>query len=122
MFSFTIFRSLRSSAIWSSTGAIAWHGPHHSAQKSTSTGCSLSSTCLSKLSSVIASICFRFLSISGLGWSNAGREAIGPTRYDRAMEPVFAPLPNVPDHPGLERELLERWDEEETFRRLREQN
>src|SRR5437762_3034648 len=38
------------------------------------------------------------------------------------MEQVFAPLPNVPDHPALERELLERWDEEETFRRLREQN
>src|SRR5256885_3293931 len=36
MFSFTIFRSSRSSAIWSSTGAIAWHGPHHSAQKSRS--------------------------------------------------------------------------------------
>ena len=38
------------------------------------------------------------------------------------MEQVFAPLPNVPDHPGLERELLERWDEEQIFQRLREQN
>src|SRR5207302_896381 len=38
------------------------------------------------------------------------------------MEQVFAALPNVPDHPALERELLERWDEEGTFQRLREQN
>jgi isoleucyl-tRNA synthetase len=38
------------------------------------------------------------------------------------MEQVFAPLPNVPDHPGLERDLLARWEEERTFQRLREQN
>ncbi len=38
------------------------------------------------------------------------------------MEQVFTPLPSVPDHPALERELLERWDEEQTFQRLREQN
>src|SRR6266550_6220104 len=123
MFSLTTLRSLRSSAIWSSTGAIAWHGPHHSAQKSTSTGLSLSSTCASKSVSVTASaIKVRFLSISGSGWSNAPREAIVPTRYDRSMEQVFALLPNVPDHPGLERELLARWEEERTFQRLREQN
>jgi isoleucyl-tRNA synthetase len=35
---------------------------------------------------------------------------------------VFKPLPSVPDHPALEREILERWDDEGTFRRLREQN
>jgi isoleucyl-tRNA synthetase len=35
---------------------------------------------------------------------------------------VFAPLPNVPDHPALELELLERWERERTFERLREQN
>jgi len=35
---------------------------------------------------------------------------------------VFKPLPSVPDHPALEREVLERWDEERTFERLREQN
>ena len=34
----------------------------------------------------------------------------------------FAPLPAVPDHPALERELLERWERERTFERLREQN
>jgi isoleucyl-tRNA synthetase len=38
------------------------------------------------------------------------------------MEQVFAPLPNVPDHPAVEREVLERWERERTFERLREQN
>src|SRR5437870_5741157 len=38
------------------------------------------------------------------------------------MEPVFKPLPPVPDHPGLEREVLECWEQERTFERLREQN
>ncbi|HEY5695126.1 MAG TPA: isoleucine--tRNA ligase [Gaiellaceae bacterium] len=37
-------------------------------------------------------------------------------------EPIFNPLPDKPDHPGLERELLARWDEEGTFAKLREQN
>jgi isoleucyl-tRNA synthetase len=35
---------------------------------------------------------------------------------------MFKPLPSVPDHPALERELLERWEAEGTFERLREQN
>jgi len=35
---------------------------------------------------------------------------------------MFKPLPSVPDHPALERELLERWEAEGTFHRLREQN
>ena len=35
---------------------------------------------------------------------------------------MFKPLPSVPDHPALEREVLERWEEEQTFQRLREQN
>ena len=38
------------------------------------------------------------------------------------MAEVFSPLPNVPDHPALEREVLERWDKERTFDRLRELN
>jgi isoleucyl-tRNA synthetase len=38
------------------------------------------------------------------------------------MEQVFSLLPSVPDHPALEREVLERWEQDETFRRLREQN
>jgi isoleucyl-tRNA synthetase len=37
-------------------------------------------------------------------------------------EPIFQPLPDKPDHPGLERELLARWEDEGTFARLREQN
>src|SRR5215210_9114188 len=35
---------------------------------------------------------------------------------------MFEPLPSVPDHPALEREVLARWEREETFRKLREQN
>jgi isoleucyl-tRNA synthetase len=35
---------------------------------------------------------------------------------------MFKPLPGVPDHPALEREILERWEDEGTFRKLREQN
>jgi len=35
---------------------------------------------------------------------------------------MFKPLPSVPDHPALERDILERWDDEGTFRKLREQN
>ena len=38
------------------------------------------------------------------------------------MPQVFRPLPNVPDQPALEREVLERWETEQTFKRLREQN
>src|SRR5215217_1351994 len=35
---------------------------------------------------------------------------------------MFTPLPSVPDHPALEREVLELWEHERTFERLREQN
>ncbi|MGH3081786.1 MAG: isoleucine--tRNA ligase [Gaiellaceae bacterium] len=35
---------------------------------------------------------------------------------------VFDPLPAVPDHPALEREILEWWDSERIFDRLRERN
>ena len=37
-------------------------------------------------------------------------------------KPFFEPLPAVPDHPALEQEILELWDREDTFNRLREQN
>ena len=37
-------------------------------------------------------------------------------------EPVFSPLPDKPDHPALEQEILAWWDEERIFDRLREQN
>ncbi len=38
------------------------------------------------------------------------------------MAQVFTPLPSVPDHPALEREVLAWWEEHGTFERLREQN
>jgi isoleucyl-tRNA synthetase len=37
-------------------------------------------------------------------------------------KPIFQPLPDKPDHPALEREMLARWESEGTFARLREQN
>src|SRR6476660_6992784 len=45
-----------SAEISSSTGATILHGPHHSAQKSTSTGLSLPSTSLAKLVSVTVTV------------------------------------------------------------------
>src|SRR2546423_15501116 len=38
------------------------------------------------------------------------------------MPKGYAPLPPVPDHPALEREMLELWERESTFFRLRERN
>ena len=35
---------------------------------------------------------------------------------------MFEPLPAVPDHPALEEEVLEWWERERIFDRLREQN
>src|SRR5215212_8654416 len=53
MLSFAIVSlSACSASISSRTGAPILHGPHHSAQKSTSTGLSLPSTSLAKLVSV----------------------------------------------------------------------
>jgi isoleucyl-tRNA synthetase len=37
-------------------------------------------------------------------------------------EEVFQPLPTVPDHPALEERILERWEREGTFEKLRERN
>src|SRR5881398_1410658 len=37
-------------------------------------------------------------------------------------EPIFQPLPDKPDHPGLEGEMLARWEAEGTFAKLRDQN
>src|SRR3954452_9177094 len=48
--------SLCSAAISSSTGATILHGPHYSAQKSTSTGLSLPRTSLAKLASVTVTV------------------------------------------------------------------
>jgi isoleucyl-tRNA synthetase len=38
------------------------------------------------------------------------------------MPGAFEPLPPVPDHPALEREILELWEREGTFFRLRDRN
>ncbi len=38
------------------------------------------------------------------------------------MARSFSPLPRIPDHPAIEREVLARWDAERTFERLRELN
>ena len=35
---------------------------------------------------------------------------------------MFAPLPDKPDHPALELEILELWEREQTFNQLRERN
>src|SRR6478672_306837 len=35
---------------------------------------------------------------------------------------MFKPLPDKPDHPALELEILDQWEREDTFERLREQN
>ena len=52
-----------------------------------------------------------------------GVAGLFPARtYNRTMARKFAPLSHVPDHPALEREVLERWERERTFDRLREQN
>ena len=38
------------------------------------------------------------------------------------IERCSQPLPDKPDHPALELEILELWEREGTFERLREQN
>ena len=35
---------------------------------------------------------------------------------------MFQPLPDKPDHPSLELEILELWEQEGTFEQLRERN
>src|SRR5919198_1364560 len=42
--------------------------------------------------------------------------------YHRGMAPRFTRLPSVPELPALEREILEFWQRERVFDRLREQN
>ena len=37
-------------------------------------------------------------------------------------KPIFKPLPDKPDHPHLEEEILARWETEGTFAKLRELN
>jgi isoleucyl-tRNA synthetase len=35
---------------------------------------------------------------------------------------MFTPLPDKPDHPALELEILDVWEQEQTFEQLRERN
>src|SRR5918992_325394 len=44
------------------------------------------------------------------------------SRIVEHMAKTFQPLPKVPDHPALEREILELWEREGTFEALRERN
>src|SRR5882762_6996197 len=103
MFTLTSLRSpSRSATILSSTGATAWQGPHHSAQKSTITGLSLWRTSCSKLCSVTAVVIGSFLAnqsvVPGI---NASNRQLLPSLQSA---PVFEPLPQYPDHPALEEE------------------
>ena len=43
-------------------------------------------------------------------------------KIERMADRVFEPLPSVPDHPALEREILALWEREGTFGKLRELN
>src|SRR5439155_5727237 len=138
MLTLTSFSSSpRSSTIRSSTGETAWHGPHHSAQKSTSTGLSLLSTSWSKFASVTSWAIRVFLSrlpgecrlpcrkrreprrSSLFGWRGLGGSL---SRIAAMSDEAFQPLPRVPDHPALELEILETWERERTFNELRAQN
>src|SRR3954471_23665706 len=73
-----------SAAISSSTGATILHGPHHSAQKSTSTGLSLPSTSLAKLASVTVTVFLPAMVVVPLGrarWWGLPEEPAGPSFY-----------------------------------------
>jgi isoleucyl-tRNA synthetase len=54
---------------------------------------------------------------------NAPNLAVLPlARIDRVSDETLTPLPRVPDHVGLEADVLAWWDEARIFERLREQN
>src|SRR5579884_2163555 len=122
MSTFTSFTAC-SSAIRSSTGATAWHGPHHSAQKSTSTLPSLRRTSALKVDSV-ASVAIPLLTLAGrrLFRPSLSLRRAGAPRHRTRLKPVFDPLPPVPDSNALELEVLERWEREGTFQKLRDRN
>src|SRR5690242_20847108 len=69
-----------SSAIRSSTGATAWHGPHHSAQKSTITLPSLSRTSVEKVS-VVAFVAISSFRCQPYGGENGAKGCFLPGRY-----------------------------------------
>src|SRR5215210_3529451 len=74
-----------SAAISSRTGATILQGPHHSAQKSTSTGLSLPSTSLAKLVSVT------FTVLPAIGRSPFRGLAVVPGRRTRQAEDLCPP-------------------------------
>src|SRR5215831_11518547 len=116
-----IFTSLsspwRSLAIFSSTGETAWHGPHHSAQKSTRTGVCLepSRTSASKVPSVTSSVMrFKFLSSSCCSGLKRGDGNHCSRSIESKLVRIgtrFTPLPPVPDHAALEHEILALWED-----------
>src|ERR1051326_1418495 len=115
MFTLTSFTSC-SSAIRSSTGETAWHGPHHSAQKSTITLPSDFRTSFSNVSVVAMVAISSFLAF-------LEREtAWVPPFFPATIETMFQRLPDKPDHPALELEILALWEREQTFELLRERN
>src|SRR5438132_1626122 len=121
MFTLTSLRSpLRSSAMRSRTGATAWHGPHHSAQKSTSTGVSLWSTSCSKLCSVTGVDMSPFLTDGPVVPLFQRFRTPGCSLL--TIESMFESLPQYPDHLALEEEILAWWDAERIFAQLRERN
>src|SRR5258707_2328584 len=116
MLTLTSFRSpWRSCAILSSTGETAWHVPRHSVQKSTRTGVSfeLSITSLSNVASVTSVAIFGCCPFSEfLRAKTSSTVPFFPLSRIESMPNSFAPLPRVPDHPALEEEILELWDQE----------
>src|SRR3954470_23371838 len=85
VFSFTILRSSRSAAISSRIGATTRHGPHHGAQKSTSTGWSASMTSAWKLVSVTSLI------LPAMGEGLLGRrEGVRFRKYSAPVQPRVA--------------------------------
>src|SRR5436309_16119275 len=81
MFTLTSFTSC-SSAMRSSTGETAWHGPHHSAQKSTITLPSAFRTSVSNVS-VVAVVVIRSFRFRLTPDSTRLEGPLFPARYDR---------------------------------------
>src|ERR1700712_1371312 len=103
MFTLTSFTEC-SSEIRSRTGETAWHGPHHSAQKSTITLPSDFRTSASNVSlvAVVAIGSFRLFPCTRL--QRGGRAVSSPVATIARM---FTALPDKPDHPALELEILD---------------
>ena len=120
MLTFTTFTSC-SSAIRSSTGATAWHGPHHSAQKSTITLPSDFEDLLSKCRFGRVG-CHWFLSQIGTYPgvnAGAGNVLVPGLPTIEACSRRFRTNPTI--H-ALELEILELLGARGTFEQLRERN